>query len=127
MPFLVSRYAYCMPQVFNQSEVNSAHFQNAAFIMAVYDVSEKVSFDSVEAWVQKVRAQRPPGSAPLNGVLIANKVDLREDGIDSRAVISTQEGAAKAAALGLEFFETSAAQGQDVDNPFHFIADQFHK
>lgn len=39
------------------------------------------------------------------GVLVANKVDLRESG---RAVVDEKEGRALAKSLGLEYFETSA-------------------
>ena len=47
-----------------------------------------------------------------SGVLIANKVDLRDSG---RAVVEEKEGRALAKSLGLAYFETSAVrrvQGQ---------------
>ena len=37
-----------------------------------------------------MRAALPDANAPLPGVLIANKVDLREGGVNSRAVVDAQ-------------------------------------
>jgi len=42
---------------------------------AVYDVANKGSFESVPTWLSKARSRRPPNSPPLQGVLVANKVD----------------------------------------------------
>lgn len=57
---------------------------------------------------------------------MANKVDLREGGINARAVVDSQEGLNLAQQLGLEYFETSAMTGRDVDGPFNYMASQFH-
>merc|ERR1711998_283304 len=100
--------------------------ENASYVMVVYDISNRVSFDHVLTWLSKVKSQRPPNSPPLPGILIANKVDLRSDEPDAPPTVSTAEGASLAKSEGLDFFETSAAQMKDVDSPFHFLAHQFH-
>lgn len=56
----------------------------------VFDVSNRDSFESCGRWLQGVRAALPAASAPLPGVLIANKADLREGGINARAVVDTK-------------------------------------
>lgn len=66
------------------------YYENAAFVCLVFDVSNRDSFESCGRWLQGVRAALPAASAPLPGVLIANKVDLREGGVNSRAVIDSQ-------------------------------------
>ena len=48
-------------------------------------------------------------------------------GTAPRAVVTTKEGEAFAAANNLAFFEVSAATGADVDEPFNFIANQVHQ
>ena len=51
----------------------------------MYDVSNRESFQSVQKWLQHVRSVRPStGGGALPGVLVANKVDLREGGINAR-------------------------------------------
>lgn len=111
--------------VFNQVEQNNQHYENASYVAVVYDVSNKESFESAGKWLQAVRSSRPPNSRPVPGVLIANKTDLREQ---HRGEIPSKDGLAFAEHNQLEFFETSAASGTDIDEPFHFIAHQvYHK
>lgn len=143
--------------------------------IVVYDVSDRDSFNACTKWLARAQAVRrtthPIGAftptarlagrarssccptRPRAGVLIANKVDLREAG---RAVVTTEEGMELARANGLEYFETAAvrwrmnasvfrprcpltprvhnapptviqASGTDVDAPFHFVADAFSR
>ena len=54
-------------------------------------------------WLSAARLTRPSHALP--GVLIANKIDLKETG---RIAVSTDEGKNFAKANGLAFFETSA-------------------
>lgn len=68
----------------------AAYYENAAFVCLVFDVSNRDSFESCGRWLQGVRAALPSASAPLPGVLIANKADLREGGINARAVVGTK-------------------------------------
>lgn len=75
--------AVCSPQ-------GAAYYENAAFVCVVFDVSSRDSFESCGRWLQGVRAALPDASAPLPGVLIANKAELREGGVNSRAVVDTQ-------------------------------------
>lgn len=113
--------------IFNQVEENNQHFENASFVMVVYDVANKASFDNVKTWLSKVQSRRPQNSSPLPGVLVANKVDLRRFDFDSRAVISKSQGVQLAKRENLTFFETSAAQQTDADAPFKYIATEFHR
>lgn len=68
----------------------AAYYESAAFVCVVFDVSNRDSFESCGRWLQGVRAALPAASAPLPGVLIANKADLREGGINARAVVDTK-------------------------------------
>ena len=114
--------------IFNQREIPAKFWENTSYVMAVYDVSSRESFQSVQKWLQGVRQVRPnAGYGPLPGVLVANKIDLREGGINSRAVVDSQEGLQLAQQAGLEYFECSAMTGRDVERPFNFIASQFHQ
>ena len=108
--------------IFNQLDHMSKHWENTAQVMVCFDVSSRESFASCAKWLQGVRAVRP--SNPVGGVLLANKIDLRDTG---RAVIESKEGIDFAQANGLEYFECSAMQGTGVDEPFNFIANTFYK
>jgi len=108
--------------IFNQRELGAKYWENASMVVVVYDVSNRESFQSCGKWLQGVRAIRP--NNPISGVLLANKIDLRETG---RGVVDAQEGMQFAQQNGLEYFECSALQGTEVDAPFNFIADAFHK
>ena len=114
--------------IFNQRELNSKYWENTSYVMVVYDVSSRESFQSVSKWLQSVRSVRSSSSSQpsLPGVLVANKIDLREGGINSRAVVESAEGLAMAQSCGLEYFECSAQTGRDVDRPFNYMASQFH-
>lgn len=108
--------------VFNQREMGSPHWDNASVVMVAYDVCSRESFQSCAKWLSAVRGTQE--GRPLPGVLVSTKNDLREQG---RMEVSSQEGEAFAQRNGLTFFETYAARNTEVDSPFHFVADAFHK
>ncbi len=113
--------------IFNQRELNAKYWESTAYVMCVYDVSSRESFSSVQKWLQGVRSVRAGNMGQIPGVLVANKVDLREGGINARSQVDSNEGLHLAQACGLEYFEVSAATGRDVDRPFEYIASQFHQ
>jgi len=70
-------------------------------VMLVYDCTNADSFHLLRQWCEGIKQQN--GSKQLQGVVIANKTDL-----ESRIVVSTQDGNAFANQIGFEFFEVSA-------------------
>jgi transport family protein 27 len=108
--------------IFNQRELGAKYWENASMVILVYDVSNRETFSSCAKWLQGVRAMRP--NKPISGVLIANKIDLRETG---RGVVDAKEGLDFAQQNGLQYFETSALQGSEVDAPFNCVANAFHQ
>jgi GTPase SAR1 family protein len=92
--------------------------------MVVYDVSNKASFDHVQQWMDEIKEYDVPK------LLVGNKTD-------KPALISSQEGKAKADILGtilfievvnklleIGFVETSAESAQNVEEVFKFITRQ---
>ena len=57
-------------------------------------------------------------SENVSKVLVANKADLEQD-----REVSRQEGEQLAASLGVNFFETSAKTGQNIEDLFTYIAE----
>jgi Ras-related protein Rab-21 len=49
--------------------------------------------------------------------VIGNKIDL-----EARQAVSPQEGEAFASQIGFEFFETSALQSKNIEEPFNALA-----
>jgi transport family protein 27 len=93
--------------------------ENASAFIMVYDCTNPESFQNCSHWLELIRQLRP--DKPLPGVLVANKVDLTE-----RCEISSAEGEEFAKAHHLEFYETSALRGTNVEGPFHAIASKCH-
>jgi len=90
-------------------------WSNASMVIVVYDVTNGDSFTSVESWLEKVRPQKQTRTIP--GVLIANKTDL-----DGRRVVSQKDGENLALSKGLTYFECSAKEMKNVDQPFLHLA-----
>ena len=53
----------------------------------------------------------------MHGALVGNKCDL-----DLRRTVSASEAEETAANLGIPYFECSAKEGVQVDEPFYFLA-----
>ena len=56
-------------------------------------------------------------------MLIANKTEL----VETRGRISPKMGHDAATTLGLTYFECSAKDHKGVDEPFYFLANEWHK
>eukprot|EP00931_Biecheleriopsis_adriatica_P078377 TRINITY_DN51843_c0_g1_i1.p1 TRINITY_DN51843_c0_g1~~TRINITY_DN51843_c0_g1_i1.p1 ORF type:complete len:219 (+),score=53.55 TRINITY_DN51843_c0_g1_i1:79-735(+) len=96
------------------------HWENANAVMMVYDTSNPESFNNLEAWYKQLKHSRQDSA--ISGVVIASKTDLAE----RPGSVPMQTGQQFSSEKGLEFFETCAYSGV-VDEPFHFLAEVFHK
>ncbi|XP_053545013.1 LOW QUALITY PROTEIN: intraflagellar transport protein 27 homolog [Bombina bombina] len=85
----------------------------------VFDVTSETSFSNCAKWLQRVKSKCP--SPQLPGILVGNKTDL----VGLRAVEETQ-AQDWAASHGLEYFETSAKELKNIDQPFHALAENLH-
>lgn len=102
--------------IFNQIEANNTHYENANFVVVVFDTTSQSSFESCGKWVQMAKGDQQS----CGGLLVANKCDLTE-----RRCVTKEMGKAFAEANGLAYFETSAAAGEDYEIPFKHIAETF--
>ncbi|KAJ3069173.1 Intraflagellar transport protein 27 [Podochytrium sp. JEL0797] len=91
-------------------EYSTKYCDAASVFMIVYDVTNPDSFAGVGRWLQIAKRSRL--SKATHGVLVANKVDL-----DSRRVISAEQGEEFAKENKLVYFECSAANNHEVDAP----------
>lgn len=88
-------------------------YEGADGVFFVYDVTNKQTFVNVANWYKDVQQNL---ERKWKGILLANKVDLK----DAR-IIGTQAGETIAAKTGLDYLETSAKNGQSVDEMFNLI------
>ncbi|XP_018025243.1 intraflagellar transport protein 27 homolog [Hyalella azteca] len=91
-----------------------------SLVIVVYDVSEETSFANVVKIFEEVK--QASGSSVVKGVLYGNKSDLF-----NRRVISPKAGHDLAQSLGLVYFEGSAKENKDVDEPFYFMVNEWFK
>lgn len=77
--------------------------------MVVYDVTNQLSFENVQKWIDDVKNQRGDGAILA---LLANKMDIEEK------VVSVEEGKKLADANDILFKEVSAKSGQNIQEFF---------
>lgn len=91
------------------------YWLKAEGVVLVYDVTRVHTLEACGIWYQRVL--EAIGAEALPGVLVANKVDLRE-----RLVVNRQQGQQMAASLNMQYFECSALDGYETDAPFAALA-----
>ncbi|XP_071941652.1 ras-related protein Rab-13-like [Antedon mediterranea] len=89
-------------------------FRGAEGAILVYDVSSRVSFDHLEDWIESIRKSADQN---IRVVVVGNKTD-KEDQIE----VDARTGKKFSELMGLNFFETSAQSGKNVDKPFNRLA-----
>lgn len=94
--------------------LTSNFFGRADGFVLAYDISNRPSFDHVIGWMRDIKTRAPPD---CDIVLCGNKSDL-----DNDRVVSTEEGIALAEEYGVQFFETSALTGNNVESMFTALA-----
>lgn len=82
-------------------------------IILVYDCTDQQTFNNISTWLKQIDQH---ANSNVAKVLVANKCDRPDRAVE------TEKGRALAEAHGLTFFETSAKNGQNVNEVFHSIA-----
>lgn len=94
--------------------LTSNFFGRADGFVLTYDISNRPSFDHVIGWMRDIKTRAPPD---CDIVLCGNKCDL-----DNDRVVSYDEGKQLADEYGVQFFESSALTGQNVEKMFTALA-----
>ncbi|MDD1779152.1 MAG: GTP-binding protein [Candidatus Helarchaeota archaeon] len=90
-------------------------YQGADGLLLVFDLTRPETLKSIPKWYQDIKATL---KTDLFGYLLGNKADLA----DQRKV-NTDEISSLIKDLNLEYIETSALSGVNVDDAFHRLAD----
>ena len=101
--------------------ITSAYYRGAVGCLVIYDMTKYLSFENVDRWLEELR-QYSNDDDPIKVILIGNKSDLRH----LRAV-QTYEGEVKAAHLNISFIETSALDGNNVEEAFKILVTDIYE
>ena len=107
------------------SNIRSNYYIGAHGAFIVYDVSRRSSFDNISNWIVELK-KNIGNKIPI--VIIANKIDLREQSHPS--FIHTEEGERIVQSIKSEYeldvgyVETSAKSGDGVQEAFSKLIDQ---
>ncbi|CAK4073350.1 unnamed protein product [Aphanomyces euteiches] len=99
--------------------VATNYFHGAHGILVVYDVTDRESFQHVKEWLDEIDQK---ASEHVNKLLVGNKSDLIAE-----RVVSTDAGKEFADSRRMDFLETSAKSGHNVNEAFTILAAQVKK
>ena len=99
--------------------ITSAYYKGAKGAFVVYDITRKQSFESVDRWINDLRAAADKN---LSIIIIGNKCDLE----DQRQV-NKEQGEEKAKNFEVAFMETSAFSGENLNQAFEKMMNEVFK
>lgn len=94
--------------------IGNGYYRQAQGIVIVYDVTSESSFRNVVNWMQSIDELAPEN---VCRILLGNKCDMTKE-----RVIETAKGRELADKYGVQFFETSAKTGHNVEDAFRAIS-----
>jgi small GTP-binding protein len=100
-----------------------AYYRNVVGGFLVFDVRDRKSFDELSEWVVDAKEGTYPREPTL--VLVGNKIDEDVTGNHPR-VVSQHEAKEFAQRFGMDYIETSAKTGQNIDELLPFLASRVY-
>ncbi|MHA1148840.1 MAG: Rab family GTPase [Promethearchaeota archaeon] len=91
-------------------------YQGAESVLMVYDLTVRKTFESMRNWIADIKKSLK-SSTLIISFMIGNKNDLEDE-----RQVSREEAEALAQELGVEYLETSALTGENINEVFHKIA-----
>ena len=99
--------------------ITNAYYKGAKGSLLVYDITNPKSFENLDRWLSDLKSN---GEDKISVVLIGNKSDL-----ESERKITLEQGKEKAAFFKLAFMETSALNGNNIENAFNELITDVYK
>jgi small GTP-binding protein len=99
--------------------VSKAYFRNAIGGILVFDLTNRLSFDDLNSWINDLNTLCAPNA---HIILVGNKTDL----VDSREIVES-EALAFAQRYNLAYLETSAKSGNNVAEAFARLATEIFR
>jgi len=94
--------------------ITRSYYRGAAGALLVYDITRRDTFNHLTTWLEDAKQH---SNSNMVIMLIGNKSDLEAD-----RVVSVDEGKGLAEEYGVQFFETSALTGSNVESMFTALA-----
>jgi len=96
--------------------ITTSYYRNAMGIMLLYDITDPLSFQHVNEWMAAIKQYAVEN---VSRFLVGNKCDMND-----KRVISFDEGKRLADEFGVQFAETSAKDGTNIDQVFLSITQE---
>ena len=96
--------------------ITKNYFKGAHGIILIYDVTNQLSFDNVSNWINQIKEE---ASDKVTIFLVGNKID----DVENRK-IQTESGKNLAENFQLQFYETSAKTGENVEKTFQALVEK---
>ena len=103
----------------NFRSITRAYYKNSVCALVVYDITNKDSFNNVSTWIDDCKNQSPK---TIYMILVGNKTDLED-----KREVSTEEGQELADKYGIDFYESSAKTGENIEEIFYNSANEIAK
>ena len=103
----------------NFRSITRAYYKNSVCALVVYDITNKDSFKNILNWIQDCKNQSPK---TIFMVLVGNKSDLND-----KREVSYDDGKDLAEKNNMLFFETSAKNGDNIEEIFGNSAQEIAK
>jgi small GTP-binding protein len=94
--------------------IAKTQYRGSQGVIIIYDVTEKKSFDKIINWVDSIKENSDTQNVEI--LLVGNKIDM----VNER-VVTFDEGNDLAKNFGINFIETSAKTGENVETAFFNI------
>jgi small GTP-binding protein len=94
--------------------IAKTQYKGSQGVILIYDVTEKKSFDRVSNWVDSIKENSDTQNVEI--LLVGNKIDMNYE-----RVVSFADGNDLAKNFGINFMETSAKTGDNVESAFFTI------
>ncbi|ARF10721.1 Ras family GTPase [Hokovirus HKV1] len=96
--------------------ITRAYYRGAMGMLLVFDITNRPSFENISRWIREIKTNT---STDLEIILVGNKYDLSED-----RQVSTEEGLEAAKNLNIEYIETSAKTGFNIEKAFEILVNK---
>jgi small GTP-binding protein len=104
-------------------ELMRRHFyKGLEAVILIFDLTNRKSFESIQNWYNDIKSNVVPSKEILTGFILGNKEDLV-----SERNITSEEASHIAKELDLEYLETSALTGKNVEESFYKLAESLIK
>ena len=91
--------------------ISRGYYKSGVCALVVYDITNRESFNNVGTWMEECKINGP---STISLVLVGNKIDLED-----KRQITYEEGEDFANQNNMQFFETSALNGSNIDKLFN--------